>query len=94
MKSTALASAASTLVLGLVLLPAVLAHGDGADEHEGHDGGDSKGDGSSPDTYFAHTEHAGVLVAHVALMTLAWVAVLPVGTRSSWFLRPQPQNAC
>lgn len=29
--------------------------------------------------YFFHPEHRGLMYAHIALMTLAWVFVLPVG---------------
>lgn len=32
-----------------------------------------------PDTYFAHTEHSGVIYTHIALMVLSWVFILPVG---------------
>lgn len=30
-------------------------------------------------TYFAHPEHAGLMYAHILLMTLAWIFALPVG---------------
>jgi hypothetical protein len=32
-----------------------------------------------PDTYFAHTEHSGVIYTHIALMVLSWVFLLPIG---------------
>lgn len=32
-----------------------------------------------PPNYFTHPEHRGLLFAHIALMTIAWVFVLPVG---------------
>ena len=30
-------------------------------------------------TYFAHTEHTGLLYAHIFIMIAAWVFVLPTG---------------
>lgn len=68
--------ATSTLVLGL--LPVVIAHG----EHGGHDEitpDELKDSSEYPQTYFAHTDHVGVIYTHIALMTLAWVFILPVG---------------
>ena len=35
-----------------------------------------------PPTYFAHPGHVGVIYAHIALMVLAWVFVLPIGMYS------------
>jgi hypothetical protein len=32
-----------------------------------------------PPTYFAHGEHGGLMYAHIALMVISWVIVLPVG---------------
>jgi hypothetical protein len=32
-----------------------------------------------PPNYFAHGEHGGLMLAHIALMTIAWTFVLPVG---------------
>ena len=32
-----------------------------------------------PDTYFSHPDHVSVIYAHIALMVLSWVFVLPVG---------------
>lgn len=32
-----------------------------------------------PQTYFHYGEHSGVMVAHIVLMTLAWVFILPIG---------------
>ncbi|RSL81972.1 hypothetical protein BHE90_007332 [Fusarium euwallaceae] len=64
------------------LLPVVLAHGD-----EGHDMGDMDMSHASekpkeaseyPDTYFSHPDHVGVIYAHIGLMVLSWVFVLPV----------------
>lgn len=30
-------------------------------------------------SYFLHPEHSGFMFAHIAVMTLAWVVVLPLG---------------
>lgn len=82
---TGLAStAASTLMLGLVFLPIVLAHGGPAEKqdpqsHGAQDGAGQKDDTNHPPSYFSHPEHAGVMLTHIALMTLAWVIVLPAG---------------
>lgn len=32
-----------------------------------------------PMSYFSHGEHSGTIIAHVALMILAWCFVLPMG---------------
>ena len=59
-------------------LPTVLAHGGG---HEGVTGeADTPKDESEyPPTYFSLADHAGLMYAHIGLMTLAWVFILPVG---------------
>lgn len=31
------------------------------------------------ENYFSHPEHRGVLLAHIGLMILAWLVVLPLG---------------
>ncbi|CAN8105016.1 unnamed protein product [Discula destructiva] len=36
-----------------------------------------------PPIYFSHSEHRGVLLAHISLMVLAWVLVLPIATMLS-----------
>jgi hypothetical protein len=36
-----------------------------------------------PPNYFSHPEYRGVLVAHIALMVLGWVFVLPLGESRS-----------
>ena len=33
----------------------------------------------SPLSYFAHGKHSGAIIAHIALMVLAWCFVLPTG---------------
>lgn len=90
------------LVFCLALVPAVLAHGGDGESHGmsdmsgmGDTGGMAHGnhtadvpkdDSEYPPTYFAHLEHVGVIYAHIALMVLAWVFFLPVGT---FILSPQ-----
>jgi hypothetical protein len=32
-----------------------------------------------PPNYFAHSEYGGLMLAHIALMSIAWAFVLPVG---------------
>jgi hypothetical protein len=34
-----------------------------------------------PNTYFNYGEHTGLLLAHVLLMTIGWVFVLPIGKK-------------
>jgi len=71
---------ASVAVLGL-LVPAALAHGD----EKGHGGMEmTEADKPLPEdqyppTYFAHPDHKAAIYAHIALMVLAWVFMLPVG---------------
>lgn len=86
---------ATAAVLG-ALLPTVLAHGDEGMSTEGamegamnmsaqQPGNDTQ---DYPPSYFSHPEHRGTLVAHVALMVLGWVFVLPLG--ESWSI----ESAC
>lgn len=32
-----------------------------------------------PPSYFRHPEHSHLILAHIALVTIAWVFVLPIG---------------
>jgi len=32
-----------------------------------------------PETYFRHGEHSGLLTAHIFLMSIAWIFILPIG---------------
>lgn len=68
---------ASALVLGL--LPTVLAHGG----DETHEADAPKADSEYPPSYFSHPEHVGVIYAHIALMIIAWVFVLPAAVMLS-----------
>lgn len=74
----------------LALLPAVTAHvgGERMDigmgmGHGGNTTTQPPNSESYPDTYFAHTEHTGVIYTHIALMALSWVFILPIG-KFSW----------
>lgn len=84
-------SAAALVVLGLSY---VSAHGDEAGHGEaeamamsGHGHGHGAVDPPRPEseyppTYFALADHAGLMYAHIALMVLGWIFVLPVGESS------------
>ncbi|KAK1999635.1 hypothetical protein LX36DRAFT_655242 [Colletotrichum falcatum] len=79
---------AATLALGLV--PLVLSHEAHQDGVAGtnmdmsHTTEEPRPDPNSyPPTYFALTDHAGVMYAHVGAMVLAWVFVLPVAVMLS-----------
>lgn len=37
-------------------------------------------DSSGPMSYFAYQKHAGSIIAHIALMVIAWFFILPIGT--------------
>lgn len=71
----------------LALLPVVFAHGDGdsmdmkMDMGMGHVSNTTQPpkDQDYPNTYFAHTDHSGVIYTHIALMILSWVFLLPIG---------------
>ncbi|KAG6357862.1 hypothetical protein INS49_013743 [Diaporthe citri] len=81
---------ATAAVLG-ALLPAVLAHGDEGMSVDGDMDGAMDMSAQQPDNdaqeyppnYFSHPEYRGTLVAHIALMVLGWVFVLPLATMFS-----------
>ena len=86
LKLTLLRNAGALLIILLGSLPLVLAKGGSHDEgqmngHETeHPGLDKPDDDSQyPPTYFSYPEHVGMIYAHIALMTLAWAFILPVG---------------
>ncbi|KAI0906944.1 hypothetical protein F4823DRAFT_48493 [Ustulina deusta] len=75
-------------------LPAVFAHGGGEDamsmdnneDMSGHGmgGEDPKPDPDSyPPTYFAHPEHVATVYAHIGIMIVGWVFVLPTAVMLS-----------
>jgi hypothetical protein len=35
---------------------------------------------NGPRTYFALSDNSGLIYSHIALMTIAWIVILPVGT--------------
>lgn len=90
---------ATAAVLGAVL-PAVLAHGDeGMSMHADMDGAmdmsaqQPEHDAQEyPPNYFGHAEHRGILLAHIALMVLGWVVVLPLG--ESRAVVPPREGSC
>lgn len=74
----------------LELLPLAVAHGEGSHGPDSKpvmaeapsrpvvsDGIDEAA--MEPQSYFALSDHSGVMYAHIFLMILAWVVVLPVG---------------
>lgn len=74
----------AALLLGV--LPLVAAHSD--DAHSSVNMGGAHGTAMSNATkvaeqvapsYFRHTEYAGWMYAHIGLMIIAWVIVLPIG---------------
>jgi hypothetical protein len=84
--SPALRTLAGAFLLSL-LLPLAAAHGDDEKKNMNMDMGMSipepvatpvPADSFVPN-YFAHSEHRGLMYAHISLMTLSWMFVLPVG---------------
>ncbi|KAL1587252.1 hypothetical protein WHR41_04353 [Cladosporium halotolerans] len=73
-RATILASAA--LLLGS--LPPIAAHGDEHSQGEhGHEAAMKPEIADFPPNYFRHPEYAGWMYAHIALLIIAWVVVLP-----------------
>ncbi|KAI1080285.1 hypothetical protein F5B20DRAFT_107016 [Whalleya microplaca] len=89
MRSTT-TSALKLLALAAALgaLPVVLAHGHG-DEGAMDMGTDMAAEDPKPDeasyppTYFAHSEHASVMYAHIAFMVIGWIVMLPMAVMFS-----------
>lgn len=48
------------------------------DSHGGQDQ-PSEASQNAPMSYFAYGKHSGTIIAHIALMVLAWCFVLPIG---------------
>ncbi|RFU24218.1 hypothetical protein B7463_g12117, partial [Scytalidium lignicola] len=75
-------SLAVTLVgvalLGLV--PLVVAHGDEAMDMSAPPAtAPAEASDGAPSNYFRLEEHSGTMLAHIAIMTISWIFVLPVG---------------
>ncbi|RGP71831.1 hypothetical protein FLONG3_6945 [Fusarium longipes] len=71
--------------LVLVLLPIVVAHGDSKEMEMVHGSNTTHPakDHDYTNTYFAHSEHSGVVYTHIALMVLSWVFILPIAVMLS-----------
>ena len=69
-------------------LPKVLAHGHdtladpGLAPNVTSGPADMKAFHSSPQSYFIYPDYSNLMLAHIALMTIAWLFVLPIGERS------------
>jgi hypothetical protein len=82
-----------TLMVMLGAVPVAIAHGsdhgmEGTQGMEGTHGShqplaDHESPPVYPPTYFSHLEHANFMYAHIALMTIAWVVILPVAVMFS-----------
>ena len=70
-----LASAAITLEL----LPVAVAHGDHGEDEVSAPGDAPAAQMELPPNYFRNPEHVKAVLAHIALMTISWAFVLPVG---------------
>ncbi|KAI2471155.1 hypothetical protein F4781DRAFT_143667 [Annulohypoxylon bovei var. microspora] len=65
-------------------LPAALAHGNDDEGAMDMAKEDPKPDPNSyPPTYFSHTEHVAEIYAHIALMVVSWVIMLPIAVMFS-----------
>lgn len=53
--------------------------GGGQGHAHGHMSDEPKAESEYPPTYFALADHAGIMYAHIGLMVLAWVFLLPGG---------------
>ncbi|KAI0127969.1 hypothetical protein BJ170DRAFT_397076 [Xylariales sp. AK1849] len=80
---SALALLAAAAILGV--LPTVFAHGhgDGAMAMDEVAEEPKPDPDSYPPTYFTNPDHRGVMYAHVALMVISWIIVLPIGVMLS-----------
>lgn len=72
-----------TLVVMLSAVPLAIAHSNDHSMKGSHDNHQPLADHETPPeyppTYFSHLEHASLMHAHIALMTIAWVVILPLG---------------
>lgn len=93
-------SRAALAVLLLASIASALAHGD---DHEmdmnmdmdhmdmgaSHENAQPENGDDSPMSYFAYGQYTGWIVAHIALMVVAWCFVLPTGMASAPFASRQ-----
>lgn len=85
--ATSVLPVAAATIAWALLFPAVLAHGD-EDDMSMANAMPMATNQSLPGleeplpSYIHHPEHRGSLLMHIALMTLAWVFVLPLGKMS------------
>lgn len=86
MKTISLHSALTLLLL--CLLSVALAHGHDEGEAMDVSGGEmghnttpnpSNATDSGPPSYFRHTEYSGLMLAHIVLMSVGWIFILPIG---------------
>lgn len=83
--TTSVLPVAAATITWALLLPAVLAHGDDDATSMSMEGAmpmpanHSSPAEDLPPSYVHHPEYRGILLAHIALMALAWVFVLPLG---------------
>lgn len=45
-------------------------------------------------SYFRYQKHSGTILAHIVLMAIAWVVILPVGKRSPIIISARSRRAC
>jgi hypothetical protein len=77
MKSTTADIIFALTVLGLV--SAVVAHGDDEMDMKMGAADQPHPEDAYPPTYFALRDHSNIIYAHMGLMTVAWVFMLPPG---------------
>lgn len=75
-------SLAGLTVLSLQLVSASEEHHHHGDHEGGHSDHSAPPAPGSLDTlpyYFAHPDHKGLLYGHIALMSIGWIIILPIG---------------
>jgi hypothetical protein len=71
---------ASVLLVGLASIVSAHGHDDRTNMNMGETpAAMADQDAAGPQTYFHHGEYAGFMTAHIILMTVSWVFMLPVG---------------
>lgn len=72
----------STAII-LELLPVAVAHGhDGEDNNVEMDMTAAESPADMGYSYFRHPDHVKLIVAHIALMSIGWIFVLPIGKQT------------